>query len=547
MSNTNLNYIQTYDYNTNRAYPLVGIGSIITIDASDNGSNYDNDADTRINKFNEYVKNIASGAIGTDNVGSNNKFIYLQEGKPVESNANIGNESTPVFLYNGEFKVCTDIKAGGSGNFTLEGATSDKLGGIKLGFQEDELNRLYPVLTENDRAYVRVPWTASATGGSNVEIAQGGQTIILKPDTETDLLSVMADGEIKKLSVKVEKSKATVTNTSNTLAYDTSVQIATVDGSAIYAKLPPAPKTEGGGLTDVEVRNTNYELSWNNSTTIAYVHEKPISVTLGSKPSASVDIQQNNKSLSWTTTKTIATINDNDISIAKLPSYLDDDKTLSPNFGGSDYVTFADGNRLTIKLPDAPSGGSNVTVEDGDSKLSWGQSTTLATITVGDNTCTINASLPNITDSSTWKTDPSTAKVYLAGKTSASSNNTSTGYVNASVYMQSGSVNAYDFVTTSDERLKTFKSDVSIDFNKIKEIPKKYFVFNENPDKVKIGTSAQQLQKVYPELVAYNEEDDSYAVNYANLSIIALAAIDELYDEIKYLKEEIKSLKDGQC
>lgn len=539
MSNTNLNYIQTYDYNTNRAYPLVGIGSIITIDASDNGSNYDNDADTRINKFNEYVKNIASGAIGTDNVGSNNKFIYLQEGKPAESNANIGNESTPVFLYNGEFKVCTDIKAGGSGNFTLEGATSDKLGGIKLGFQEDEVNRLYPVLTENDRAYVRVPWTASATGGSNVEIAQGGQTIILKPDTETDLLSVMADGEIKKLSVKVEKSKATVTNTSNTLAYDTSVQIATVDGSAIYAKLPPAPKTEGGGLTDVEVRNTNYELSWNNSTTIAYVHEKPISVTLGSKPSASVDIQQNNKSLSWTTTKTIATINDNDISIAKLPSYLDDDKTLSPNFGGSDYVTFADGNKLTIKLPDAPSGGSNVTVEDGDSKLKWGKSITLATITVGDNICTINASLP--------ENPVNKADISALGFINSSALGDYVSKTTTTAQTIKSTLTGPDFITTSDERLKTFKSDVSIDFNKIKEIPKKYFVFNENPDKVKIGTSAQQLQKVYPELVTYNEEDDSYAVNYANLSIIALAAIDELYDEIKYLKEEIKSLKDGQC
>lgn len=540
MSNTNLNYIQTYDYNTNRAYPLVGIGSIITIDASDNGSNYDNDADTRINKFNEYVKNIASGAIGTDNVGSNNKFIYLQEGKPAESNANIGNESTPVFLYNGEFKVCTDIKAGGSGNFTLEGATSDKLGGIKLGFQEDEVNRLYPVLTENDRAYVRVPWTSSATGGSNVEIAQGGQqTIILKPDTTTDLLSVMVDGEIKKLSVKVEKSKATVTNTSNTLAYDTSVQIATVDGSAIYAKLPPAPKTESVGLTDVEVRNTNEELSWNNSTTVAYVHNKPISVTLGSKPSASIDIQQNNTSLSWTTTKTIATINDNDISIAKLPSYLDDDKTLSPNFGGSDSITFADGNRLTIELPPAPSVGSNVTVTDGSNKLSWGTSTTLATIKVGDNSYTIDASLP--------KNPVNKADISALGFVNSSMLDDYVSKTTTEAQTIKSTLTAEDFITTSDERLKTFKSDVSIDFSKIKEIPKKYFVFNENPDKVKIGTSAQQLQKVYPELVAYNEEDDSYAVNYANLSIIALAAIDELYDEIKSLKEEIKSLKDGQC
>lgn len=173
--------------------------------------------------------------------------------------------------------------------------------------------------------------------------------------------------------------------------------------------------------------------------------------------------------------------------------------------------------------------------------LAWDTSVAIAKV----NDVSIYAKLPSNPDTNSdtnWKTDSSTSKVYLAGKTTSSSN-TGVGYVNASVYMEKGVVYANDFTATSDERLKTFKDDIFIDFNKIKEIPKKYFVFNDNPDKVRIGTSAQQLQTVYPELVVYDESNDSYHVNYANLSVVALAAIDRLHEEIEYLKDKINKLE----
>jgi hypothetical protein len=103
--------------------------------------------------------------------------------------------------------------------------------------------------------------------------------------------------------------------------------------------------------------------------------------------------------------------------------------------------------------------------------------------------------------------------------------------------------------TSSDERLKNFKDDVEVDFDKLKQIPKKYFTWKSDDEKIlNIGTSAQELENIYPELVnEYPEGDEIYkTVNYANLSIIALAAIDKLNDKIKNLEEKIKILEEKQ-
>jgi hypothetical protein len=47
---------------------------------------------------------------------------------------------------------------------------------------------------------------------------------------------------------------------------------------------------------------------------------------------------------------------------------------------------------------------------------------------------------------------------------------------------------------------------------------------------------------VFPELVSGSEED-SYTVDYAKLSVIAIAAIKELKAEVDELSKEIKRLK----
>ena len=110
---------------------------------------------------------------------------------------------------------------------------------------------------------------------------------------------------------------------------------------------------------------------------------------------------------------------------------------------------------------------------------------------------------------------------------------TTTGQMNA----------ANGFFQTSDIRKKNFGSDVEVNFEELKSIPKKYFEWKNDPDAgQQIGTSAQALLRVYPEIVSRGE-DGFYSVDYAKLSIIALAAIDKLNDRISYLESEIKKLK----
>ena len=57
-------------------------------------------------------------------------------------------------------------------------------------------------------------------------------------------------------------------------------------------------------------------------------------------------------------------------------------------------------------------------------------------------------------------------------------------------------------------------------------------------NKLHIGTSAQKLQEIYPELVSENEEG-KMAVSYDRLAVIALSAVDKLYEENKQLKERL--------
>lgn len=104
----------------------------------------------------------------------------------------------------------------------------------------------------------------------------------------------------------------------------------------------------------------------------------------------------------------------------------------------------------------------------------------------------------------------------------------------------SDKVNAVNgFYQTSDETLKDFGKDIDIDFDELAKIPKKYFTWKKDTGaSVKhIGTSAQEVAKIYPEVVK-KDNDGMLSVDYALLSVIALAAVDKLYKEIEELKKK---------
>jgi hypothetical protein len=133
----------------------------------------------------------------------------------------------------------------------------------------------------------------------------------------------------------------------------------------------------------------------------------------------------------------------------------------------------------------------------------------------------------------------SSSKGYLVGKNSESDGWNGTFYV-SSAYAQNGVL--YE---GSDERWKNILGDISIDFEQVREIPKKYYQWKDKNmgEDTQIGTTAQGLAKVFPELV--NTDENGYmSVAYDRLSIIALAAIDKLVEENENLKAEIEKIKE---
>ena len=146
--------------------------------------------------------------------------------------------------------------------------------------------------------------------------------------------------------------------------------------------------------------------------------------------------------------------------------------------------------------------------------------------------------IKSYTDTKVNNSKDQTAQRWLLGISSNSSATVTATSTNASVYMQNGYIYA-----TSDERLKDFENDVVVDFDALKSIPKKYFRWKSDPEQLNIGTSAQALQKVYPELVTTGDVTGEMGVNYQHLSVVALAAIDKLHEENLELKERIEKLE----
>jgi hypothetical protein len=84
---------------------------------------------------------------------------------------------------------------------------------------------------------------------------------------------------------------------------------------------------------------------------------------------------------------------------------------------------------------------------------------------------------------------------------------------------------------------------IPIDFEKLYGLKKNYFVWNEREGGVQIGVSAQEIQKLYPEIVSIDDKG-FLTVAYDKLSVVALAAIDELYIENINLKKRLSKLEE---
>lgn len=109
-----------------------------------------------------------------------------------------------------------------------------------------------------------------------------------------------------------------------------------------------------------------------------------------------------------------------------------------------------------------------------------------------------------------------------------------------------GTIRAVDLVLTSDRRAKEqiASLDASTSLKQICEINPVSFQW-KTTGKEDMGVIAQEIEKIFPQFVVTNP-DGSKSVKYHSLIAPMISSIQELNEENKKMKEEIKKLKASQ-
>ena len=118
----------------------------------------------------------------------------------------------------------------------------------------------------------------------------------------------------------------------------------------------------------------------------------------------------------------------------------------------------------------------------------------------------------------------------------------------ASIMMQldgSGNFNATGDITAySDVRVKENILNILDPLNKVLKLRGVSYNRIDTDDKTtKIGFIAQEIQKIIPEVVSYDESEDRYSVSYGNMTALLVEAIKEQQIKIDNLTLEIENLK----
>jgi len=105
-----------------------------------------------------------------------------------------------------------------------------------------------------------------------------------------------------------------------------------------------------------------------------------------------------------------------------------------------------------------------------------------------------------------------------------------------------GGISANAFYYSSDIRLKKNIQEIPDVLERIQMLEGVSFRWKED-DKQSIGLIAQDLEKVFPELVSTDENTGLKSIQYGNLVAALIEAIKQQQMQIQELREEVEGLK----
>jgi len=109
------------------------------------------------------------------------------------------------------------------------------------------------------------------------------------------------------------------------------------------------------------------------------------------------------------------------------------------------------------------------------------------------------------------------------------------GFINA---------NTGAYTQSSDVRLKNNIQELPSVLNRVEQIrPTTYNYKTDESNTPVIGLIAQEVQKIFPEVVSYSKADDVYGIDYASFSVVAIKAIQEQQNIIKSMEERLAALE----
>ena len=209
-------------------------------------------------------------------------------------------------------------------------------------------------------------------------------------------------------------------------------------------------------------------------------------------------------------------------------------KTTASGFGSTSlgYETIASGNSSTAI--------GWLTTASGKASIAFGKSTIASdfgSLVIGQ----YNLSGSTVTNSALQPNPANTAFVIGNGTASNAKSDAFKVMVNGNTTVGNNLTVSGDVVVSSDARLKANIVSLGSTLAKLLLIDGKSYTMKKN-GKQKIGVLAQDIQKVFPELVT-TDDKDMLAVNYQGLVPVLINALKEQQSEIDTYRKEVSELK----